>query len=465
MRGTLTTTQSALTTARTRVTTLEGQVTTLQGQVTTLTNRVAALQGQVQTGNTNLQNQLSEAEQANVDARAEKYLAAISTGGGARSGVTVTYERGSSLMINPGGNFTTGSGAPSISGFTARTYKRQVGVSGEQTVFLYTNIQAAGTRAFWKEHGLEVAAGAEGQTANSPTPTGAAQFVGTVPADSTMAAGVRVSGTYDGVAGTFTCEISACEGLRSGITLTALVTGRDALTGMRSFGGGGSWSFKPSSINGGIRQQEDTEHLYFGIWVEEPNVASSDHGYEYIMGGGDNTFAEVDRVGLPGTASFRGGAIGKYVTRNQVGENARIGSFTAAADFTATFGGSPTLEGRLTNFRDGSQTLSGWSVHLGGGGVGSATNEPAIFDAGTITAQAATALIGGVSANGGWDATLYGNTNHLLDHDPTATPNPRDLVKYPLARYPVADLAGMVGNFYASSDNAALAGAFAATPR
>ena len=466
VQGTLTSTQTALTTARARVTTLEGAVTTLQTQVTALTNQVAGLQGQVQTGNTNLQNQLSEAQQATINARAGAYLTAISDGGTERTGVDVSYERGSRLMINPGGNFTTGSGAPGISGFTARTYKRQVGVSGEQTVFLYTNIQAAGTRAFWKEHGLEVA-DASNQAGFSPTPTAAAQYI-VNRTDSTQASGVRVSGRFDGVSGTFTCRASdTCMGDRTDadsdqLDLTGLVS--LPVDGERSFAGG-TWVFKPSSITGGIRQNEDTEHLYFGIWVEEPNVASAAHDYEYIMRRGDTAFTEMDRVGLPGTASFRGGAVGKYVTRNQVGEKAEIGTFTAAADFTATFGGSPTLEGRLTNFRDGSQTLSGWSVHLGGGTADSPTNAPAAFAGGTVLDGIASALIGGVSAEGEWDATLYGNTNHLLMHDPTATPNPRDLVKYPLARYPVADLAGLVGNFHASSSNAALAGAFGATPR
>ena len=472
VRGTLTSTQTALTTARGRVTTLEGQVTRLQGQVTTLTNQVTGLQGQVQTGNTNLQNELTEAQQANVNARAGQYLDALTPGGtttpvtepNERSGVNVTYNRGSSLMINPGGNFTSSTGAPGISGFTARTYKRQVGVSGEQTVFLYTNIQAAGTRAFWKEHGLLVPAGAEGNSDFEPTPTGAASYINTVPHVATMAAGVRVSGTYDGVSGTFECVVGACMGDRTNINLTTLVSERNAVTGVRTFGGDGSWSFKPLSIASGIRQDADTEHLYFGIWVEEPNVASMLHDYEYIVGGGDTLFTEMDRTGLPSTASFRGGAVGKYVTTNQVGENARIGTFTASADFTATFGGSPTLEGRLTNFRDGSQTLSGWSVHLGGGTAGSPTNAPTAFTGGTATG-AASALIGGVSAAGQWGATLYGNTNDQLDHDPTTTPNPRNLVMYPLARYPVADLAGLVGNFDANSTNAALAGAFGATPR
>ena len=70
-------------------------------------------------------------------------------------------------MINPNGNFDRGSGAPSISGFTARPYTRQVGVSGEQTVYLYTNIQAPGTRAFWKVHGLKVT-GAQDEYASEP---------------------------------------------------------------------------------------------------------------------------------------------------------------------------------------------------------------------------------------------------------------------------------------------------------
>ena len=468
VRGTLTTTQTALNTARARVTTLEGELTTLRSQVTTLQNRVAALQGQVQTGNTNLQNQLSEAEQATVDARAGAYIDALTPGGGstppnepnART-VTVRYPRGGRLMINPGGNFATGTGAPSISGFTARTYKRRVGVSGEQTVFLYTNIQAAGSRAFWKDHGLDDVADASNQADANPTPTAAAQYIVDT-TDTTQASGVRVGGRFDGVSGTFTCEVAACMGDRTDangnqLNLTGLVS--LPVNGVRMFEGG-TWTFKPDSITSGMPQDEDTEHLFFGIWVEEPNVASMAHDYEYIMGGGSSPFTEVMRDGLPSTASFRGGAVGKYVTRNQVGESAKIGTFTAAVNFTATFGDSPTLEGDITNFRDGSQSLAGWSVYLG-----NAMDEPAVFSGAAVTDGIAKALIGGVSADGQWDATLYGNINDDLGHDSTADPNPRDLTRYPLARYPVADLAGLVGNFDAATDNAAIAGAFGATPR
>lgn len=403
-----------------------------------------------------LERQLTEAEQEALNARASQYIEAINDGGSARTVVTVTYMRGDTLKINPGGNFETGSGAPAISGFTPSTYTRQVGVSGEQTLYHYTNIQPPGTRAFWKIHGLQVAAGSL-QDANIPKPNAAAQFI-TDPANSTNATGVRVSGTYDGVSGTFTCTASGCTGTKSGITLANLVP---VAAGVRSLATVSDWSFKPSSITSGVLQDQDTEYLWFGIWVEEPNLASAAHDYAFFTGG-SAPFTDVGNAELPGTAKFRGGAVGKYVTRDQVGDNAKVGTFTATANFTATFGTTPTLEGRLTDFRDGSEALTGWSVYLGDTG-----NVPAPFASGTLTDEFASARIGGVAATGTWDATLYGTPNPgraQLTADPDAA------TKYPLARYPVADLAGVVGNFHATNNDtasiatAAIAGAFAATP-
>ena len=220
---------------------------------------------QAQQESERLEQQLTEAEQAELNARASIYLTAINTGGMDRDAVTVTYERGSTLKINPGGNFETGSGAPAISGFTPRTYTREVGVTGEQTLYLYTNIQAPGTRAFWKIHGLEVE-NAHGIAAQNPTPTGSPQFI-TDPDNMDNAIGVRVGGTYDGVSGTYTCDdAGTCMGMKTTITLSDFV---DITDGQRSFDAG-NWNFKPGSINSGVQQMRDTEHLYFGIWTQEP---------------------------------------------------------------------------------------------------------------------------------------------------------------------------------------------------
>ena len=393
-----------------------------------------------------LEQQLTEAEQAELRARSMQFLTAITDGGSERAGVSVTYERGSTLKINPGGNFETGSGAPAISGFTPRTYTRQVGITAEQTLYHYTNIQAPGTRAFWKIHGLEVA-DAHGNAAQNPTPTGTARVV-TVGSSRDYADDatydIAVSGTYDGVSGTYTCTTGCTIDDRDDdedqVITAADFDADDWVTltqGVRSFATGNAWTFKPGSITSGVQQMSDTEYLYFGIWVQEPNLISGTYGYQWFTGG-SALFTDVTNTSLPGTAKFSGGAVGKYVTRDQVGENDKFGTFTAAANFTATFGASPTLEGRITDFRDGSQTLTGWSVYLG-----TTDDTPAAFAGGTSSvSDGAKASIGGVSAMGNWSAVLHGTPNPgrtQLAADPDAA------TKYPLARYPVADLAGTVG--------------------
>ena len=445
-----------LTDARADLARVQGQLTEARRQLGVAEEERDEAQEQALQAQQEADRRIKEAEtQADVNVRAGRYLAGISDGGTARA-VTVTHERGSTLTINPVGNFERGSGAPSISGFTARTYTRDV-VNSEQTVFLYTNIQAPGTRAFWKIHGLEVD-GAQDDAAQSPTPTAAplADNAGT-PTKTT------VSGTYNGVSGTFTCQSTNCAGDVEFVSGTS---------GPRRFTAtAGAWDFKPSNIASGVRQMRDNEHLFFGIWVNEPNLPSGTHDYEYITGG----LGTLTNIGdLAGTATFTGGAVGKYVTRNQVGEDARIGTFTAAANLTADFT-ADTLEGRITNFRDGSQQLAGWNVYLGG-----TATDPVTGFTGTVTGGAAstsgtaTASIGGVSATGEWGATLYGTTNNNLGYDSGSPPGTRDLTKYPLASYPLADLAGVVGNFHAistaadgtaqSADDAtaALAGAFGA---
>ena len=74
---------------------------------------------------------------------------------------------------------------------------------------------------------------------------------------------------------------------------------------------------------------------------------------------------------LIGPATFRGGAVGKYVTQGQVGQqNAKIGTFTATATLNADFADdntdAGTLSGSITNFHEGGSPLAGWRVTLGG---------------------------------------------------------------------------------------------------
>ena len=210
----------------------------------------------------------------------------------------------------------------------------------------------------------------------------------------------------------------------------------------------GTWRFFSSS---GVRQTTDMEYLYFGFWKSVPEAIGGDYQYEHIYGGNG---AVANRADLTGVARFRGGAVGEYVVRNQAGESDRIGTFTANANLTADFGGD-TLGGSITDFRDGSQTLTGWIVTLGGG-VADEPSGSTAFAGASVTNALTDARFGNARGTGMWSATLHGTQNirtGMIEAD------------YPVARYPVADLAGIVGLFNAASDDIAVAGTFGATPQ
>ena len=467
----LSTARSALSTAETQVTTLTTQLATATGQVTTLTGQLTSTQSE----NTSLESQveqaetqLTEAEQENLRARVTEYLddsdPVLEIASSDVKTATVMWRRGGSLQFTPQGAYTSTS-APSVpggwsrsGGFTSR--------SGTQTslrrdtAYLYSNIESPGTRAWWKVHGLletltidadlEMLARGSSARPNADTDT---------TTDGHQYDMLTVSGSLGGVSGRFTC--SGCSGTvgddANGIDVdVTFVQGRPRFTV------DGNWTFeRTGSVTSGYQVDRDDAFLYFGIWASEPDEVSGNPMFQYIAGGGAESGTDLANFNaLTGTATFTGGAIGKYATQGQVGQqNASIGTFTATATFTVNFGtegGTPAagaagnVHGRITSLQENGTALTGWSVTLG------AAADVAM--AADITNAAATggtvASIGGVPAGGAWGASFYGSDNVVLP----------DRVLYPEAQYPVVDLAGLAGWFEATSDTAGLAGAFAATP-
>ena len=149
------------------------------------------------------------------------------------------------------------------------------------------------------------------------------------------------------------------------------------------FSTGGAWTFTLDSALAAETMIDlpDADHLYFGWWLKEPADSDGSYAFRTFSGGTvpfavGQKFTSGNNDGLLGTASYRGRAAGRYVTKDFTGgvlSGGTAGGFTATATLAANFGGDDiavndqfNIRGSVTEFMDaGSGTpLEGWSVTL-----------------------------------------------------------------------------------------------------
>ena len=404
---------------------------------------------------------IEEAEQqADANVRASALITALGTTVPTATEGTmgVTHMRGESLTFSRPSALPAKGPAPGVPGsWRSASYSGPRGSVGTDTVYLYTNIQAPSSKAFWKVHGESVTGLTGTASGFTGTPMVTVSGFGTTAKElypatdgtpdqtgTTSGAdkGRSIGGTYDGYSGTFKCDAS-CD-------IEAAADGALTFHGTWTFAAG--LTAKRSSK----RAEQDSEFLYFGIWAYEPTDPAVTHEFKWAAGGDSNEGdAGIGNFGdLTGEATFTGGAIGKYALAKATGRGARAartGTFTATANFTAVFGSSPTLSGRITNFKEGGTSLGeDWNIFLG-----EDSSSAADLTATGVALQGTGAhgAIDGDTASGAWMATLHGSDNHEFT----------DRTKYPASKYPVADVAGVAGWFRANAGtNAAIAGAFGA---
>ena len=394
------------------------------------------------------QRRIEEAEtQANVTVRAPLLIEELTgnTVDDAGMVMNVAHMLGGRRTFTRPLNLPSKGSAPSVPGsWSSASYSGPRGTVGTDTVYLYTNIQAPGSRAFWKVHGEKVTA----ITATEATVSGfGTQAKELYPAEDGTLDGATtdsgdkarsIRGTYDGYSGTFKCE-SACD---------IAADNGGALTFH-----GDTWTFTASltAKRSSKQAKQDSEFLYFGIWAYEPTAAAAMPDFKWAAGGDATDISNTNFGDLTGTATFTGGAIGKYALAKVGGRAAKIGTFTATANFGATFAGAgSTISGRITDFKEGGSSLGAdWNVFLG-----KSASEAAALDAtGATGDRQAHGAIDGDTAEGAWVATLYGSDNEDMS----------EADDYTAAKYPRADVAGVAGWFNAAADsNAAIAGAFGA---
>ena len=159
----------------------------------------------------------------------------------------------------------------------------------------------------------------------------------------------------------------------------------------------------------------DTDHLYFGWWLKEPVDSDGSYAFRTFSGGTvpfavGQKFTSGNNDGLLGTASYRGRAAGRYVTKDFTGgvlSGGTAGVFTATATLAANFGGDDiavndqfNIRGSVTEFMDvGSGTpLEGWSVTLN-----TVDLAPDSASFGGTADDTTTATLGGVTGMGTWE--------------------------------------------------------------
>ena len=244
-------------------------------------------------------------------------------------------------------------------------------------------------------------------------------------------------GTFHGVAGIYECTTPPC-------TVSTANDGMISSTG-------GIWTFTPDADRAGeiMIDLPDTDYLYFGWWLKEPDDAEGSYAFRTFSGGTvpfavGNKFTSGNNDGLIGTASYEGRAAGQYVTKDFSGgvlSGGSAGVFTATASLTANFGGDDiavndqfNIRGSVTAFRDveRNRALEGWRVTLN-----KVDLAPGSASFGGAAGDTTTATLGGVTGTGSWEGAFFGNDR--ADRKPGAVAGVFD------AHLPAAHIAGGFG--------------------
>ena len=206
---------------------------------------------------------------------------------------------------------------------------------------------------------------------------------------------VMISGSYHGVSGTYNCSPTADE------TCSATVAAEGFALG------GGTWTFKPGNSNALIMSAEDTVYESYGWWLHK-----SESGETFTASAFVDTFGTAEPIGniinaLQGTATYMGGAAGKYALSSSTGGTNDAGHFTARATLEADFTnneGDNGITGTLDNFMGADDQPRNWEVELKG---------TPISDTGTFsdTVDGTVWTIDGTDADaaGQWSGSLQDN--------------------------------------------------------
>ena len=165
---------------------------------------------------------------------------------------------------------------------------------------------------------------------------------------------VMVAGSYHGVAGTYYCTPAD-----RAVGCTA------AVADMGFTLAGGTWTFKPTNPETRLMDTTvpDANYASYGWWIhtsEDGNTVTVS-AFDVYKGTDPGTVGIAD---LRGTATYSGGAAGKYALHSNTGGTNDSGHFTADATLEATFGEDHKITGTIDEFIGADGASRDWSVTL-----------------------------------------------------------------------------------------------------
>ena len=211
---------------------------------------------------------------------------------------------------------------------------------------------------------------------------------------------ITVSGSFHGVAGTYSCPTTA------GTACTAAVAAKGFTLG----GGTAGWTFKPSDANARVMDSEDIDYASYGWWLKKTENDATYTASAFVDEKG-TVAAASDLDALNGTATYQGGAAGKYSLASSTGGTNDAGHFTARATLEANFSTNTTetaITGTIDDFMGADGQSRAWSVKLNGsqigdtGEIGNASASTGVNTVWTIGDDAA-------AASGQWTGALRNN--------------------------------------------------------
>ena len=226
---------------------------------------------------------------------------------------------------------------------------------------------------------------------------------------------INIPGSYHGVSGTYDC------------TPATPANGCSAAVAAEGFtvSSGDTWMFRPSNAEARVMESADTMYASYGWWLRKaandgPFTASAFH---------DEKGGVADATGLDalnGTATYMGGAAGKYALASSTGGTNDAGHFTARARLEANFTKPNTdataITGTIDMFVGADGQSRDWEVTLKGSTIG---DTGVIGNDGTSTTSPGgtvwTIDEDAADATGQWSGTLRNNGTDNVPQVATGT--------------------------------------------